>query len=92
MASVAPQAADSLPVFLTVEQAADLLHQTPRSVHERTRLRAIPMRKLKGTRRVLIPRDELFEFMGGADLEVVKKDDGSVIVRTRELEAVGDGR
>jgi excisionase family DNA binding protein len=87
MATVASHA-DGLKPYLTVEQAAELLHQSPRSIHERTRLRAIPMRKLRGTRRVLIPRDELFEFMGGADLEVVEKADGSVIVRPREFEAV----
>jgi excisionase family DNA binding protein len=68
-------------LYLTIEQAAEELHCTPRSVHERTRLRAIPMRKIAGTRRVLIPRDELVAFMDGAELEVVEKPDGSVIVR-----------
>lgn len=70
-------------MYLSIEQAAEMLHCTPRSVHERTRLRAIPMRKVAGTRRVLIPRDELTAWLDGAELETIEKPDGSVIVRTR---------
>ena len=67
--------------YLTVEEAADLLNVSPRSVHERTRLRALPLRKMPGQRKILIPREELLAWIDGAELEVVEKDNGTVVVR-----------
>lgn len=81
MSTLAPPSTDGLPPYLSVEQAAELLHQTPRSIHERTRLRQIPMRKMRGSRRILVPRDELLRFMNGSELEVLEKPDGTVVVR-----------
>lgn len=81
MASVAPEAAAlPLPTYLKVEEVAALLHQSPRSIHERTSNRSIPMRKMRGTRRVLIPSAELIEWLDGSALEVVEAG-GNVIVR-----------
>jgi hypothetical protein len=78
-----------LPVFLTIEGAANLMHCTTRSVRERTRLRAIPMRKRGGSRRVLLPTAELLEWLdSGCDLEVVRDDAESVIVRPVAVGAV----
>jgi hypothetical protein len=67
--------------FLVIEEAAELLRMSVRAVHERTRTRAIPMRKLAATRKILFVRDELLAFMDGADLEVTEKPDGSILVK-----------
>ena len=69
--------------FLTVEQAAERYHTSPKAIHDRTRARAIPMLKRAGFRRVLIPEEWLDAHDSGADLEVVEKPDGTVIVRPR---------
>ncbi len=72
--------------FLTVEEAAELLRCSTRSVHERTRLRELPCRRLPGTRRVLFRRDELeawVESGGAVELEVVEGDRGGFVVRPR---------
>lgn len=70
-------------MFLTVDEAADVLRLSVRAIHERTRPgnRSIPMRKMAGTRKLLFVADELRDFMDGADLETIEKADGTVIVR-----------
>jgi excisionase family DNA binding protein len=73
--------------FLTVEEAAELLRCSTRSVHERTRLRELPCRRLPGTRRVLFRREELeawVESGGAVELEVVEGLRGGFVVRPRE--------
>ena len=67
--------------YLVVKEAADLLRTTVRAVHERTRTKSIPMRKMAATRKLLFVRSELVAFMDGAELEVTEKADGSVIVK-----------
>jgi hypothetical protein len=67
--------------FLVIDEAAELLRMSVRAVHERTRTRSIPMRKLAATRKILFVRDELLAYMDGADLETIEKSDGSIIVR-----------
>jgi excisionase family DNA binding protein len=57
--------------LLTVEEAAEILRTTPRSVHGLTARNAIPLRRLQGMRRVLIPEGELFAWIDGAALEVL---------------------
>ena len=47
--------------LLTVREAATLLKVTPNWIYERTRLNAIPMRKIGG--HVRIPRNELAEWV-----------------------------
>lgn len=66
--------------FLTVEETAQLLRRSRRAVAELTGRRAIPHRKMSGTRRVLYPRAELLAWLDGAALEVVEER-GSRIVR-----------
>jgi hypothetical protein len=75
--------------FLVIDEAAELLRMSVRAVHERTRTRSIPMRKLSAARKILFVRDELLAFMDGAELQVTETPDGSVIVRPVALAAVG---
>jgi excisionase family DNA binding protein len=73
--------------LLHVEDVAELLGISVRSVHELTRKRAIPFRKIEGTRRALFLEDELrawVEASGTAPLEVVEGNRGGVVVRLRE--------
>jgi hypothetical protein len=76
--------------FLTIEEAAELLRLSPRAIHERTRPgnRSIPMRKMRGTRKLLFVRDELIAYMDGAELETIEKRDGSIIVKPLRREPV----
>ena len=67
--------------YLVIKEAADLLRMSVRAVHERTRTKSIPMRKMAATRKLLFVRAELIDFMNGAELETIEKVDGSVIVR-----------
>jgi excisionase family DNA binding protein len=73
--------------YLTVEETAKLLRCSTRSVHERTRLREIPCRRLPGTRRVLFRMEEVeawVESGGAVELEVVEGARGGFVVRPRE--------
>jgi hypothetical protein len=76
--------ARSTPKYLVIDEAAELLRMSVRAVHERTRTRSIPMRKLAATRKILFVREELLAYMDGAELTVFEKSDGSVIVRPQE--------
>ena len=69
------------PAYLTVEEAAELLRRSPRSIHELTRLRRIPHRRLPGMRRLLFLEDELKAWVDGCELEVRNLADGSRVVR-----------
>lgn len=64
--------------FLTVEETAELLRTTARSVHGLTAKNAIPLRRIDGMRRVLVPADELQTFLAnGGELEVL--DEGRIV-------------
>ena len=52
-----------------------------RSIHELTRAKAIPHRRLPGARRCLFREDELIAWEDGADLEVVVLPHGGRVVR-----------
>jgi excisionase family DNA binding protein len=68
--------------YLTVEEVAELLRCSRRSVHGLTAARALPHRKLAGTRRLLFVEDELRAFVEeGAALETIELADGGRIVR-----------
>jgi excisionase family DNA binding protein len=67
--------------FLTVEQVAELLHMSKRTVHELTRTCAIPHRRIGGTRRCLFVRDELDAWLDGATIETRDAPNGGRIVR-----------
>ncbi len=71
--------------FLTVEEVAELLRTSPRVIHERTRLRQIPHRRLPGTRRCLFVREEVELYVTDQpDLEIIELDRGGRIVRPKE--------
>lgn len=72
--------------LLHTEDVSELLGVSLRSVHELTRRRAIPFRKIEGTRRALFLEDELrtwVEAGGSAPLEVIEGERGGVVVRPR---------
>jgi excisionase family DNA binding protein len=67
--------------FLTVEETARLLRCSTRSIHELTRHRRIPHRRLLGGRRCLFLEAELWAWADGADLEVIERPAGARVVR-----------
>lgn len=67
--------------FLSVAQVANRLHSSRRKVHEMTRLKLIPHRKLPGSRRCLFRPDELEEWENGAPLETMELPLGGRVVR-----------
>jgi len=72
--------------LLRVEDVAALLGCSTRSVHELTRKRAIPMRRIAGTRRVLFREDELQAWVdaaGNLALEVSEQRGGGLVVKPR---------
>jgi predicted DNA-binding transcriptional regulator AlpA len=70
--------------FLDVAGAAELLGWSRRSVHERTRTRSIPMRRIAGSRRCLFLESEILAWVDGAELTVSETADGGVVVRPVE--------
>lgn len=67
--------------YLVVEDVAQRLRCSKRTVHELTRTLAIPHRRLPGCRRCLFREDELEAWEGGAPLEVLEQPGGGRIVR-----------
>lgn len=61
---------DRVTRYLLVEDVAERLRCSIRTVHELTRTNAIPHRRLPGTRRCLFRLDELEAWEDGAPLEV----------------------
>lgn len=78
-----PNASDEMrsSPFLIAEDVATRLHCSLRTVHELTRLRRIPHRRLPGSRRCLFREDELEAWENGADLEIIEFPSGGRIVR-----------
>lgn len=70
--------------FLTVEEAAELLRCSTRSVHGLTTAGRIPHRRLAGQRRILLVEDELLAWIDGAPLEVLESPDGGRVVKPVE--------
>lgn len=70
--------------YLTVEQVAERLHASVRTVRERTRLARIPHRKLPGQRRCLFLPHELDAWLDGTPLDVVELAGGGRVVRPAE--------
>jgi excisionase family DNA binding protein len=71
--------------YLTVPAAAERLHCSPRSIHEKTRPGAIPHRRIAGTRRCLFREDELDAWLDGAELERIELPSGDRVVRPKGL-------
>jgi predicted DNA-binding transcriptional regulator AlpA len=72
--------------FLLVEGVAAMTGNSVRTVHELTRQRRIPCRRIAGTRRLLFDEEELIAWIdsgGNADLEVTEGHDGSLVVRVK---------
>jgi len=67
--------------YLVVEDVAERLRCSTRTIHELTRTYAIPHRRLPGTRRCLFSEPELEAWVDGAELVVVELDRGGRIVR-----------
>jgi excisionase family DNA binding protein len=72
--------------FLFVEEVAARLRCSRRTVHELTRLREIPHRRLSGSRRCLFRVEELEAWENGADLELVELAGGGRVVRPAQTD------
>lgn len=75
--------APPLSPYLLVEDVAQRLRCSCRTIHELTRTCAIPHRRLPGGRRCLFREDELEAWEAGAPLEVIETDRGGRVVRPR---------
>ena len=68
---------------LVSEEVAKQLRCSVRSVHGLTAAGRLPHRKLPGMRRVLYPREEIAQYLEGAELETIETSDGVRVVRVR---------
>jgi excisionase family DNA binding protein len=66
---------------MLVEEVAERLRCSTRTVYELTRTLAIPHRRLPGSRRCLFLLGELEAWEGGAPLEVLSTGRGGRVVR-----------
>jgi excisionase family DNA binding protein len=71
------------PTYMLVEDVAELLACSKRTVHERARLGEIPHRRPPGARRLLFVEAEVRAWLDGADLERVELPRGGRVVRPR---------
>jgi excisionase family DNA binding protein len=69
--------------YLLVEDVAERLHCSRRTIHELTRTGSIPHRRLPGTRRCLFRPDELEAWENGARLDAVELPGGGRLVTPR---------
>lgn len=76
---------DSPSPYLTTDQVAARLRCSVRSIHELTRLRRIPHRKLPGSRRCLFVESDLTAWEAGAELEVRELRLGGRVVVPKEV-------
>jgi excisionase family DNA binding protein len=72
--------------YLLVEDVAARLRCSVRKIHELTRTRWIPHRRLPGSRRCLFLEAELKAWEAGAELETVERERGGRIVRPKGRE------
>jgi len=73
-------AVETLSPYRLVEDVAERLHCSTRTVHELTRTNSIPHRRLPGSRRCLFRPDELDAWENGAPLSVVDLPRGGRLV------------
>jgi excisionase family DNA binding protein len=71
--------------YLLVEDVAELLHCSTRTVREHVRLNEIPHRKPSGARRILFLEAELRAWLDGAPLEVTRLPRGGRAVRPKAV-------
>ena len=69
--------------YLTVDEAAEALRVSRRTIHELTRTARIPHRRPSGTRRCLFVRDELDSWLAGAPVEVLELAGGGRVVKPK---------
>ena len=72
--------------WVHVEDVAGQYGWSVRTVHELTRQRRIPCRRIPGTRRILFDSEELSDWIdagGAVDLEVIEGRDGGLVVRPK---------
>jgi excisionase family DNA binding protein len=69
--------------YLLVEDVAERLRCSRRTIHELTRTSSIPHRRLPGSRRCLFREDELAAWEDGAPLEVIEVSKSGRVVRPR---------
>jgi Helix-turn-helix domain len=83
------QAPTDLATYLLVEDVADRLRCSIRSIHELTRSIAIPHRRMPGLRRCLFRADELEAWENGSPLKVIPMPRGgrAVVPRTYRVKA-----
>jgi excisionase family DNA binding protein len=74
-------------LYLLVEEVAERLRCSVRTIHELTRTNAIPHRRLPGTRRCLFRLDELEAWEDGTPLEVTDLPRGGRLVVPRRAAA-----
>jgi len=67
--------------YLQVEDVADLLGCSKRTIHERARLGQIPHRRPPSARRLLFVESEIRAWLDGAALETVELPRGGRVVR-----------
>jgi excisionase family DNA binding protein len=72
--------------YLVVEEVAQRLRCSTRTIHELTRTNAIPHRRLAGSRRCLFRVDELEAWENGSSLDVRDLPRGGRVVTTAVLE------
>jgi hypothetical protein len=70
--------------FVGVEDAAAMLHLSPRQLREHARRAQVPHRRPAGTRRLLFSEEEIVAWTDGAALEVVETPGGGRVVRPIE--------
>ncbi len=70
--------------YITVETVAERYDCSIRSIHELTRSKRIPHRRLPGTRRCLFVLAELDAYDAGAELEVQEMGAGGRIVTPKD--------
>ena len=71
--------------YLLVEDVAERLRCSTRTIHQLTRTCSIPHRRLPGARRCLFRAEELDAWEAGTPLEVVQTPAGGRVVRPRPI-------
>jgi excisionase family DNA binding protein len=84
--TVGAAASESQSPYLLVEEVAQRLRCSTRTIHELTRKNAIPHRRLAGSRRCLFRVDELEAWENGSSLQVRDLPRGGRVVTAGALE------
>jgi excisionase family DNA binding protein len=79
------------PGWMTVEEAADYVGMSPRSLSDLARARAVPHRRLPRTRRLRFRQGELDMWLDGCPLVSEDLDGGGRVVRPIEVPSVNRG-